>query len=153
MSLADFMATCTSITGTGIPDGAGEDSISALPLFMGSEEPIREDAVFHSGKGYFSILKENWKLSLCSDSGGHWNPENLPDDLPPVQLHDLSKDIGERTNLHAEYPEMVSELTERIEQIVAHGRSTPGPRKGNDVPVDIWKLETRTGGTHPIGSP
>jgi len=139
MSLADFMATCADITGTEMPEHAGEDSMSALSLFMGGKRPIRDDAVFHSGKGYFSILKDNWKLSLCHDSGGHWNPEQLPDDLPPVQLHDLSKDIGERTNLQAEYPAMVSALTERIEQIVADGRSTRGPRQGNDVPVDIWK--------------
>lgn len=141
MSLADFMATCATITGADIPEGTGEDSISALSLFMGSEEPVREDAVFHSGNGSFSIIKDNWKLSLCSDSGGFWNPENLPDDLPPVQLHDLSKDIGERTNLQAEYPAMVSKLTERLEQIVADGRSSPGQRQSNDVSVDIWNTQ------------
>lgn len=144
MSLADFMATCAAITGAEIPQGAGEDSIDALSLLLGSEKPTREDAVFHSGKGHFSVLKGNWKLSLCPDSGGLWNPEQLPDDLPPVQLHDLSKDIGERTNLQAEYPETVNELTEHLEKIVAEGRSTPGVGQGNDVPVDIWKIKTRT---------
>ncbi len=150
MSLADFMSTCAAITGAEMPDDAGEDSINALSLLLGSDKSTRESAVFHSGNGLFSILKDNWKLSLCPDSGGLWNPEKLPDNLPSVQLHDLSKDIGERTNLQAEYPETVNELTECLEQIIDEGRSAPGAgtRQGNDVLVDIWKLKTRTDNKH-----
>jgi hypothetical protein len=29
-----------------------------------------------------------------------------------------------------------------LKQLVADGRSTPGAPQQNDVPVDIWKLET-----------
>jgi hypothetical protein len=29
-----------------------------------------------------------------------------------------------------------------LKQLVADGRSTPGAEQENDVPVDIWKLET-----------
>lgn len=141
MSLADFLATCAEITGTDVPEGAGEDSISALSLMMGGDPSARKDAVFHSGQGYFSLLKDHWKLSLCSDSGGYWNPEILPDELPPVQLYNLDNDIGESANLYAEQSALVSELTERIEQIVADGRSTPGARQNNDVPVDIRKMK------------
>jgi hypothetical protein len=32
-----------------------------------------------------------------------------------------------------------------LKQLVADGRSTPGARQENDVPVDIWKLDTMPG--------
>jgi hypothetical protein len=36
-------------------------------------------------------------------------------------------------------------MVARLKQIVADGRSTPGPRQANDAPVDIWKLDTMPG--------
>ena len=139
MSLADMMATCAAISGADVPETAGEDSFNALPLLRGEGRPIRESAVFHSGSGYFAVFKDNWKLSLCPHSGGGWNPEKLPENLPPVQLHDLAKDIGERTNLQAEHPEIVAELTSVLEDAVRRGRTTPGCPCSNDVEVDFLK--------------
>jgi hypothetical protein len=59
--------------------------------------------------------------------------------LPLVQLFDLEQDVGEQRNLEAEHPGKVAELTALLEKFVAEGRSTPGPRQANAVPVDIWK--------------
>ncbi len=142
MSLADFMATCASISGGEVSPSAGEDSFDALPLLRGEHRPIRESAVFHSGHGYFAVIRDNWKLSLCWYSGGSWNPEVLPENLPPIQLHDLSVDLGERRNLQAEHPEKVAELTALLEQAVYGGRTTPGAPCANEVQIDIWKKET-----------
>ena len=59
--------------------------------------------------------------------------------LPPVQLYDLSKDIGEQTNEGATYPEIVARLTKLLEQYVADGRTTPGPKQTNDTRIELWK--------------
>jgi len=53
----------------------------------------------------------------------------------------MQADIGEQHNLQAEHPEVVERMTKLLEKFVADGRSTPGPRQANDVPVDIWKKQ------------
>lgn len=143
--LVDLMATCAEILGTRLPDGAGEDSVSLLPAFLGrAEKPLHEAVVHHSINGSFAIRQGRWKLALCPGSGGWSDPRPGRDDtsdLPPVQLFDLESDIGERKNLQAEHPEIVGRLTELLKRYVADGRSTPGAPQANAVAVEIHAPE------------
>ncbi len=138
--LNDLMATCAEILGAKLPDTAGEDSVSILPLLRGSDQPTREFLVHHSISGKFAIRDGNWKLLLCPGSGGWGSPKDdaaLKSGLPAVQLYDLSKDIGEKKNLQAEHPEIVAKLTKQLEKFVADGRSTPGSPQKNDRVINI----------------
>ncbi len=141
--LTDFMATCAEVVGAKLPDTAGEDSASILPALAGqANKPLREAVVHHSINGSFAIRQGNWKLLLCSGSGGWSAPRpNTPEAkaLPPVQLFDLAKDIGETNNVQAEHPETVERLTRLLEKYVAEGRSTPGAPQPNAVPIELWK--------------
>jgi len=138
----DFLATCAEIVGARLPDNAGEDSISLLPLFKGEDKPVRDTLVHHSIQGNFAIREGKWKLLLCPGSGG-WgqptNPQARQEQLPAVQLYDMSVDEGERRNVEVEHPDVVARLTTRLEQMVADGRSTPGAKQENDVPVALLK--------------
>ncbi len=135
--LTDLMATSAEIVGTKLPDNAGEDSVSILPVLLGTAtEPVREAVVHHSIRGNFAIRQGQWKLELCKGSGG-WSKGGITDE--PGQLYDMSKDVGERKNEYNEHPEIVSRLIKLLEKYVADGRSTPGPALKNDVSVDIWK--------------
>jgi hypothetical protein len=90
---------------------------------------LREAVVHHSINGSFSIRQGNWKLELCADSGGWSDPKpgsKAAQDLPPVQLYDLSKDIAEKNNLQARHPEIVTRLKALLDKYVSEGRSTPG---------------------------
>ncbi|SKA76780.1 Arylsulfatase A [Prosthecobacter debontii] len=140
--LTDFMATTAEITGTRLPDNAAEDSFSFLPVLLGQEsDALRQSVVHHSIGGYFAIREGKWKLAFCPGSGG-WSeprPGKEPKDAPSVQLFDLEADLGEQTNLQAEHPEVVANLTMKLKQIIADGRSTPGDKQTNDVPVDMVK--------------
>jgi hypothetical protein len=49
----------------------------------------------------------------------------------------MAEDRGEQRNLQAEHPEVVERLGKLLERYVAEGRSTPGPRQPNDVPLDV----------------
>lgn len=94
VSLGDPLATVAEIHGAELPDEAGEDSISNLPLWQGAETPtaIRERLlVHHSFKGAFTIRQGRWKLEMCPGSGGWSWPRPGPecDGLPPMQLYDL----------------------------------------------------------------
>ena len=84
---------------------------------------------------------------LCPGSGG-WS---LPDDqaaqagLPLVQLYDMHQDPAESDNLQAKHPDRVKAMLQLLKELVAAGRSTPGPLQKNDADVDIWKLDTMPG--------
>ncbi len=141
---ADLMATFADLLGTKLPETAGEDSVSLLPLLKGEDRPIHEAVVHHSAGGRFAIRAGKWKLLLCPGSGGWFVPKDTDAaahkaGLPPVQLYDLEADPGERTNLQAQHPEVVQRLAGLLEKLVAAGRSTPGAPQKNDVAVDIWK--------------
>jgi arylsulfatase A-like enzyme len=141
---ADLMATFAEVLGTKLPDTAGEDSVSLVPLLKGEDRPVHEAVVHHSAGGRFAVRAGKWKLLLCPGSGGWFTPEGndvaaLKRGLPPVQLYDMDADPGERTNLQAQHPEVVQRLSKLLEKLVSDGRSTPGAPQKNDVPVDIWK--------------
>ncbi|MEQ8790706.1 MAG: arylsulfatase [Pirellulaceae bacterium] len=143
LCLTDLTATAAEIVGVQVPDDAAEDSVSFLPVLTGeAKRPVREAVVHHSINGSFAIRQGNWKLELCPGSGGWSAPRpgrDKTDELPPIQLYDLSADVGEESNLQAEHPEFVSRLTALLEKYVAEGRSTPGEPQKNAVPVEIRK--------------
>jgi len=133
--LSDLMATMAEITGATLADNVGEDSVSNVPLWKGEAvEPVRDSVVHHSINGSFSIRKGKWKLEMCPGSGGWSEPNPRSEEakaLPPVQLYDLESDIGERNNLQAEHPEVVSELRQDLVTIIKNGRTTPGAIQKN----------------------
>ncbi|MBV7336960.1 arylsulfatase [Chloroflexi bacterium TSY] len=145
--LTDLMATCAELLNEPLPDTTGEDSISLMSLLQGDERATRDHVVHHSATGKFAIRDQRWKLVLCPGSGG-WA---LPDDqaaesgLPLVQLYDMHHDPAESNNLHAKHPEKVKAMVQRLKELVAAGRSTPGSPQSNDALVDIWKLDTMPG--------
>lgn len=133
--LVDLLATIAELVGVSLPEDAGEDSVSNLSVWQGltTDAPLREAIVHHSINGSFSIRKGKWKLELCPGSGG-WSsprPGQEPEGAPPIQLYDLTRDIGERQNVQDRYPEVVEELTELLRDYVRTGRSTPGVRQSN----------------------
>jgi arylsulfatase A-like enzyme len=148
VSLVDFMATCADIVQAKVPANAAEDSVSLLPvLLVKATAPVHDAVVFHSINGAFGIQQGNWKLELCAGSGGWGHPNQKESNgLPPVQLYDMTKDIGERTNEEASHPEIVARLTKLLEQYVADGRSTPGPKQTNDALINLWKDKKTSGG-------
>jgi len=141
-SLIDFTATVADILGVKLPDNAAEDSFSFLPALTGEAgQDVRESLVHHSIGGYFAIREGPWKLALCPGSGGWSNPRpgQEPVETPKVQLFNLTTDLAEVENLEAKHPEVVARLTQKLESLVANGRSTSGATQSNAVPVDLWK--------------
>jgi len=131
---SDLLATCAAIVGAKLPDSAGEDSVSLLPLLAGGDRPVRETAVNQSARGMPAVRKGPWKLIFGPDSG----PRAKGSDQHPAQLYNLADDLGETKNLYAEKPELVAEMTALMQKLVADGRSTPGVKQANDQPFD-WK--------------
>ncbi len=133
--LVDLMRTCAEIVGVALPDSAGEDSVSFLPVLRGEKAQVREATVHHSINGSFAIRFRQWKLCFCPGSGGWSKPKPKAakkSGSPSVQLFDLAKDPGETKNLMAEHPKIVAQLTKLMEQYLSEGRSTPGAAQTNE---------------------
>lgn len=127
--LVDFMATCADIVGEPLPEDAGEDSFSFLPLLEGQapKGTLRTHIVHHSGEGMFAVRKDGWKLVQGLGSGGFSEPKRAepgPDD-PPGQLYDLSVDPGEQNNRWAQEPDKVRELLACLDEAITQGRTRP----------------------------
>lgn len=138
----DLMATLAELVDYELPEEAGEDSFSFLPLLTGENlnTPIREATVHHSIDGSFAIRKEEWKLILCPGSGG-WSFPRTPEELkglPPMQLYNLEKDPGEEQNLIESHPDKVQEMKSLLSAYIQKGRSTPGAPQKNDGP-ETWE--------------
>lgn len=131
----DFMATCAAILGKELPNNAAEDSYNLLPLIKGENFnfPVREATVHHSGGGQFAIRKGKWKYIDGGGSGGWTTPKNNQqaekEGLPPIQLYDLSTDIGETNNVYTEHPDVVDELKNLLEKYKAEERSVPSKNR------------------------
>ena len=165
VSQADLLATCADLVGATLPEDAGEDSISLLPL-LGLEAPaasVRDSVIHHSGEGRFAIRQGRWKLLAWPGSGGWSAPTPHPSEwldvpaedlstLPPFQLYDLEADPAERTNLAATHPDVVARLGKLLRAQVDAGRSTPG--KPQPVVLSGWpQVEWRTDFSSPPNEP
>lgn len=124
--LVDLLATCAEVTGAKLPDAAGEDSVSFLPVLLGKPlPPGREGIVLHSAQGLFAIRKGPWKLIDGLGSGGFTAPAKVQPqpDGPTGQLYHLGDDPEEKTNLFQAKPEIVKELAALLAKYKSAGRS------------------------------
>jgi arylsulfatase A-like enzyme len=119
--LGDLMATCAEIIGAELPNGAGPDSVSILPIIKGGEKPVRDALVHHSGDGMFSIRRGAWKFIDGLGSGGFSKPARIEPqpDGPGGQLYNIARDLGEQHNVWQEHPQIVAQLSELLAEIVA----------------------------------
>lgn len=122
---ADLMATFAEILGEKLPDNAGEDSFSLLPLLKGEDIAIRDHAISTACAGTPSLRYGPWKLVFAANAKANTT----------VQLYNLDSDLGETKNVARDHSRLVAELQARIEQFINNGRTTPGPRQKNDVKV------------------
>lgn len=147
---ADLLATFAEILGKKLPEDAGEDSFSLVPLLRGNDKPVRDHAVSCSSRGLPSLRDGDWKLILGAGSGG-WAKGG---DDQPLQLYNLADDVGEKTNLAAEQPDRVKRMQAMMEKLITDGRSSPGAPQKNDVKVKRYpKNPTVARGPHPDAIP
>ena len=118
--LGDLLATCADLLDAELPPGAGEDSVSMVPIFAGREyEHARKEVVHHSSHGIFSIRQGEWKLIDGLGSGGFTEPvfEEAQESGVHGQLYHLTIDPTEAINRWSSEPEIVEQLTTRLDQI------------------------------------
>ncbi|MBN8458187.1 MAG: arylsulfatase [Verrucomicrobia bacterium] len=122
--LNDLMATVAEITGAKLPPGAGEDSVSFLPVLLGTTDaPTREGTIHQSAGGDLAMRLGPWKL-IFKKNGRR-------------ELYNLESDPGENKDVLATNPDVAAKLTALTERHIREGRSTPGAAQHNDFKLSI----------------
>ena len=128
LCLTDLYATFAAITGE-VPEAGGEDSFDLSRHLRGERatEPIRDQIVHHSVRGFFAIRQGPWKLIMKRGSGGFTGPASVEpkEGEPTGQLYHLERDPAETTNVWAEHPEVVAHLEALLNAQRERGRSAP----------------------------
>lgn len=117
ISLTDFYATFSELTGSQGESGNGEDSFSFFHVLKGDfNTPIRQSMIHHSSRGMYSIRTGGWKYIEGLGSGGFSFPYNeMPSgNGPHGQLYNVEIDSLELNNLFFEFPERIQELKEKL---------------------------------------
>ncbi|GLR17168.1 arylsulfatase [Portibacter lacus] len=86
------------------------DGISFLPTLTGTEQAEHEYLYweFHEKGGRQAIRKGDWKAVKYNV---------LRDPEKPLELYDLSKDIGEKNNVASEHPEIIKDMEEILKTV------------------------------------
>ncbi|MCC5939306.1 MAG: arylsulfatase [Lunatimonas sp.] len=102
----DVLPTLAEIAG--VETSGPIDGLSFLPALQGKEQAAHEYLYweFHEQGGKQAIRRENWKAIRLDAKSGN----------TPVMLFDLEKDPGETENLAEKYPEIVQELSLRMDR-------------------------------------
>ncbi len=124
----DLLATFAELIGATLPPNAGEDSQSFASVLKNKKYDYERYPLVNHGNGggglRYSITDGDIKLVLADGKKGK-------------ELYDLSADPIEQKNIATVQPEAVNRLTQKINQIVARGRTTEGTIQLNDT--GYWK--------------
>lgn len=122
VGVQDLYATLAELVGVEIPDDQARDSVSILPLLLGSTDQTPRDHMIQEADRSetgevlrtFAYRSENWKLLLDEQER-------------PFELYDLSRDIAEQSNLIdvPRYASLVRDMTADFRAAHAAERTTP----------------------------
>jgi arylsulfatase A len=119
----DLMPTFAEITNYKLNEYT--DGLSFLPELLGNKQPVHEFLYweFHEGGGRQALRMDQWKGV---------RQEVLKDLNSPIELYDLKKDPGEKTNLAKKFPEIIKSMRIVIEQQHVENDDFPLTKKKND---------------------
>jgi arylsulfatase A-like enzyme len=118
VSQVDLCASFATLTGQQLGPRDAPDSLNVLPALLGESPTGREYVLEHSGR--VAIRQGQWKF--IPGTGGK-NAKRGPSGGDA--LYDLAQDPAETTDVAAEHPELVTELSGKLEQLRSQERSRP----------------------------
>jgi uncharacterized sulfatase len=134
---ADLLPTFCEVAGAPLPDQP-IDGMSLVPLLTDPQASLPRDAIYfhyphyHHSRPAGAIRMGRWKLIEFFDDS-------------PLELYDLSADVGESENLAAEKPEKARQLRQRLAQWrkqVGARMPKPNPRYDPERAGQWWNRRT-----------
>ncbi|MDP4223077.1 MAG: sulfatase [Bacteroidota bacterium] len=116
----DILPTLAQITGAKLPDKK-IDGVSILPLLLGDKDAFPRHTIYYYYRqnSLEGVQKDYWKMVLphpCISYEGvepgkdGWPGKTINTKVDRTELYDLRRDPGERYDVAAMYPEIVTEL-------------------------------------------
>jgi arylsulfatase A-like enzyme len=159
----DLLPTFVSLAGGTVPATPVIDGRDITPILLGqSKESAREAHYYFASYDLQAVRQGRWKLALSPQPEGMG--KQAAKTPAGMRLYDLDAEIGERTDVAAQHPEVVAKLKALADKMAAEiGGKTPTARrpagevKGaktlyptadyvpNDVKKDAKKLATKSG--------
>lgn len=128
----DFLPTLASLSGIKLGDFEEQDGIDFSSALQNEDVKFERDIVWHyphyANQGGYpgaSIRRGNWKLLQNFETG-------------EIELFNLSNDIGEKTNLVAEFPDKADELSSALNEWYTQ-TNAEFLRPLDDVSPEPWK--------------
>jgi len=120
LSLTDLFATIAGIVGVPLEEGVAEDSLDILPTLR-ADAPCRKELVYHAANGKLGLRQGQWAYlrpgGITSEPKWYqklWQGDSM--DAPGL-LFDLSSDLGQRKNVHDQFPERVQRMEAHLAEI------------------------------------
>ena len=126
----DVLPTCLKIAGAEVPAQPVIDGRDLSPLLFGqSKDSPREAHCYFSSYNLQAVRQGPWKLALTTQKET-MGKEAADDAKKNPRLYNLDQDIGEKTNLAAQHPDIVSKLTALAEKMTTEiGGDEPKSRR------------------------
>lgn len=116
-STIDLLPTIAALTGAPLPSDRIIDGMDISALLKGEAKTVRTEFLYYAMTGRIEGIRQgDWKL-LIKQPGGKNGTQTPP--KPTVMLFNLATDLGEKTNLAAEKPDLVERLQERMTELNA----------------------------------
>ncbi len=128
VSQVDIMATLAAAVGAPLPAGTAHDSHNLLDVWTRNAPSPRRTIVHNTNANGYALRHDQW-LYIASRTGA---VTKVPDWFDPAhgyaphtqpgELYDLSADLAQHRNLHAQLPEKVAELSALLAAVRAKGQ-------------------------------
>jgi len=125
----DLLPTFVSLADGAVPASPVIDGRDITPILLGqSKESAREAHYYFSGYDLQAVRQGRWKLALVPQPDGMGKQAaKVPAGL---RLYDLDAEIGEQTDVAAQYPEVVAKLKALADKMSSEiGGKTPSARR------------------------
>ncbi len=124
----DLLPTFAKLGGAELAKNVKIDGKDITPILLGkSQESPREAHFYFKGNQIEAVRSGPWKLSITNRASSSKKAPTQETSSPPV-LYNLENDIGERTDVATQHPEVVERLQRFIDQMDADlGKNQLGP--------------------------
>jgi len=116
-----MLASFAALTGQKLIEAAGPDSFNILPALLGDK--TGREYLVEQGR-VLSLRKGTWKLVPTGAGGGKGKKAGKRAPSTP-ELYNLADDLSETKNVAAQHPDIVKEMSAKLEEIKSKGRSRP----------------------------
>ncbi len=132
----DLLPTAVALAGGKLPPEPVIDGRDIMPVLLGkTQESPREAHYYFASYELQAVRQGTWKLAL-TDQNENMGRKATDEALPNPRLYDLGNDIGERTNVAAQHPDIVERLTRLAAKKNAEigGKNPTARRPAGEVP-------------------